>query len=68
MLRSLLLAALFTLLSGCTGLASLADSLNERQVQSCIQWQGHISSLGGGVQVRGVTATGGVPLASCVGG
>ena len=58
------------LLSGCTGFASLAETLNERQVQSCIRWQGF---AGGGwpgvpqVQVQGMTATGGVTLAQCIG-
>lgn len=58
------------LLSGCAGFASLAETLNERQVQSCIRWQGF---AGGGwpgvpqVQVQGMTATGGVTLAQCIG-
>ena len=62
---SLLLA-----LQGCTGFASLAQTLNERQVQSCIRWQGFAGGGWPGVpqmQVYGVTATGGVSLAQCVG-
>ena len=56
--------------SGCSGLASLADSMNARQIQSCIRWQGII---GGGwpgvpqIQAQGVTATGGMDLMQCVG-
>ena len=62
---------LLFVLQGRSGFASLAHTLNERQVQSCIRWQGF---AGGGwpgvpqVQVYGVTATGGVPLAQCTGG
>ena len=65
----MLIVALF--LSGCAGLSSLADTMNARQIQSCIRWQGF---AGGGwpgvpqVQVYGMTATGGVSLAQCTGG
>ena len=64
------LLLLLVSMQGCSGLYSLVDALNERQVQSCIRWQGF---AGGGwpgvpqVQVYGVTATGGVTLAQCVG-
>ena len=57
-------------MSGCAGLSSLADTINERHIQSCIRWQGF---AGGGwpgvpqVQMHGVTATGGVTLAMCLG-
>ena len=57
-------------LSGCSGFASLAETLNARNVQSCIRWQGII---GGGwpgvpqIQAQGVTATGGIDLTHCVG-
>ena len=57
-------------LNGCAGLSSLADTMNARQIQSCIRWQGF---AGGGwpgvpqVQVYGVTATGGVRLETCTG-
>ena len=49
----LLLALLGT---GCTG--TLVDRLNERHVRSCIWWSG----LG----ARGVSATGGADLATCL--
>lgn len=42
---------------GCTGW--LVDGLEQRQVQSCVWFTG---PLGG----HGVTATGGVPLATCL--
>ena len=45
-------------LSGCTGW--LVEGLEQRQVQSCVWFAG---PLGGG---HGVTATGGVPLATCL--
>ena len=57
-------------LNGCAGFASLAETLNARNVQSCIRWQGF---AGGGwpgvpqVQVHGITATGGAKLETCVG-
>ena len=69
-MRFLVLLSLLVMLSGCTGFASLAETLNARNVQSCIRWQGF---AGGGwpgvpqVQVNGVTATGGVTLAMCLG-
>ena len=56
--------------SGCAGLSSLAHTMNERKIQSCIRWQGF---AGGGwpgvpqVQLNGITATGGVTLAMCLG-
>jgi len=70
MCRFILIGVGIFLLSGCTGLSSLMQDLNTRQVQSCIYWQGF---AGGGwpgvpqVQVRGITATGGVPLKQCAG-
>ena len=57
-------------LSGCSGFASLAETLNARNVQSCIRWQGVI---GGGwpgvpqIQAQGVTSTGGMDLMQCAG-
>ena len=56
--------------SGCSGLSSLADTLNERKIQSCIRWQG---IMGGGwpgvpqIQAQGVTSTGGIDLMQCAG-
>lgn len=49
--------------SGCTGLASLADTLNTRQVTSCLWYQG---AAGPYAHVTGVTATGGAKLELCV--
>lgn len=46
------------LCTSCTG--ALVDALEQRQVQSCLFFAG---PLGGGY---GVTATGGVPLATCL--
>ena len=37
----ILLSAVIAL-SGCSGLASLAQTMNERHIQSCIRWQGII--------------------------
>ena len=54
------LAVLLTLLcGGCTG--PLVAALDKRDVASCIWWS--TSPLTG---THGVTATGGVPLATCL--
>lgn len=52
------LVFLCLLLTGCT--SQLVDALEERQVASCIWWSGALTGA------RGVTATGGVPLATCL--
>lgn len=54
---------------GCASFASFAETLNARQVQSCIKGQGFLGGVwaGGQVQVQGVTATGGVGLRQCLG-
>lgn len=60
--RSLLL--LLTLaLGGCSGLASLAETMNERNFQSCLWYQG---AAGPYAQLIGVTATGGADLRTCL--
>ena len=51
-----LLLLLALLLAGCHG--ALVDALEQRQVASCVWWSGPFG--------RGVTATGGVPLATCL--
>lgn len=50
-------------LSGCTGVASLTAALNDRQVTSCLWFQG---AAGPYATVLGVTATGGTPLQHCL--
>lgn len=69
--ESLRLGGLLLLLAsiGCTSFASFANTLNERQVQSCIKWSGFVggSLAGGVVQVVGLTATGGATLRMCQG-
>ena len=53
------LLALFCLLTGgCTGV--LVHALEERQVASCVWWST------GPFGTRGVSATGGMPLAECL--
>jgi len=47
------------LLTGCTG--RLVEALNERQIASCVWWESRPFS-----GVRGVTATGGADLATCL--
>ena len=48
---------------GCTSFASLANTLNDRQVQSCLFYQGMVGPY---AHVRGITATGGAPLDVCL--
>lgn len=58
------------MLTGCTSLASLAETMNERKISSCIKWQGFVGGpmVGAQVQVQGITATGGATLRMCQGG
>jgi hypothetical protein len=53
-----LVCLLAVLLTGCHG--QVIDALEQRQVQSCVWWTTPI--LG----TRGVSATGGLPLATCL--
>lgn len=62
-MRDVLLWVLCLGFSGCTGLASLAETLNTRQVTSCLWYQG---AAGPYAQVTGVTATGGAKLDLCL--
>lgn len=71
LLHGLLAGALLWGLSGCSGFASMADSLNQRQVKSCLYYEGFAGGGWPGVpqmRVRGVTATGGVAFETCIGG
>lgn len=54
-----LLLLLVLLQSGCTGM--LVATLERRQIQSCVWWGGDLLT-----GARGVTATGGVPMATCL--
>lgn len=56
-LQALLLLACL-LCTSCTG--ALVDALEERNVSSCIWWSGALTGA------HGVTATGGVPLQTCL--
>ena len=53
------LALLALLLTGCHG--HLIDALNERHAASCVWWETRPFGA-----ARGVTATGGVPIAACL--
>jgi hypothetical protein len=52
-----------TLCAGCTDVASLAATMNDRQIQSCLYLMG---SYGPFVGVRVVSATGGASLKECL--
>lgn len=63
MWKVVILVGLLASLMGCNGIASLADTLNTRQMTSCLWYQG---AAGPYAQVTGVTATGGASLETCV--
>ena len=57
----------FTLL-GCQGYLSLVEGLNQRELQSCIRYNGSMrvgAVSGGHVAISGLTATGGAPIDTC---
>ena len=57
-------ALLMLALQGCAGgFMTLIEGLNERQVQSCIKYEGNAGPY---LRVMGVTATGGVKLMDCL--
>lgn len=60
--RICLLVAI-TLLTSCTSVASLAETLDKRHVQSCVWAMG---SYGPFVGVHLVSATGGATIAECL--
>jgi hypothetical protein len=58
--------ALCLALAGCGSYRGFIDSLNERQLTSCVEYQGTIGNLvTGGGYIRGLSATGGAELAEC---
>lgn len=69
-MKKFLCLLLLPFLSGCTGLASLAETMNDRQIKSCLYWSGFVGGALNGVQaqVKGVTSTGGVSFDTCLGG
>lgn len=69
LLTGLLILSL--LFSACSGYRQFIDSLNERKLQSCIQFDGSIRASGslfasGHVALEGVTATGGATMEQCL--
>lgn len=65
-MKSLSLCLFLLCLTGCaSSVASLAETLNQRNVQSCLWYQG---SAGPYAHIQGVTATGGLPVAQCLEG
>lgn len=62
-MRLLLLLSVCSLCVGCASFTSLGATLNERHVQSCVYTQGGYGLF---AQVRVVSATGGVPLDTCL--
>jgi hypothetical protein len=69
MLHWILITAVALLWTGCVTspdsekISTYASRLNERNVQSCLSYQGNIGPY---VSIRGITATGGVDLATCL--
>ena len=67
--RGLLLLVSVLLLTGCTSFASLVQSLNERELKSCVKWGGSIAAgagMGGQGMVQALTVTGGLSIAECI--
>lgn len=58
------------ILFGCTSYLKFIDGLNEREVQSCLEYNGAISTGTGfgssSGSLRGITATGGASLETCL--
>lgn len=57
------------LLTGCTSFASLVQSLNERELKSCVKWGGSIAAgagIGGAGAVQALTLTGGMSMDDCI--
>lgn len=57
-----------SLLTSCNSYAKFIDTLNERNVSSCVVWVGQFTAgtlWGGAVNVRGITVTGGADLPAC---
>ena len=51
--------------SSCTSVGRLAETLNARELQSCLWYTGNAGPY---AMVRGVTATGGVAIRECLRG
>ena len=65
---ALLWVGIFTM-TGCTSFNSLVQTLNERQLASCIKWQGSMSAgagIGASGAVQAVTITGGMTMDDCL--
>lgn len=63
-MKLLCLISLSLLMTACTNWTSFMQSLNERQIQSCLYYEGHAM---GYMRLKGITATGGVKLSECRG-
>lgn len=69
MMGTLAVLMLTALCAGCTSLQSLITVLEQRQVSSCIYYEGYVHGvvIGQGIgNVRGVVATGGATIDVCV--
>lgn len=69
-MRRLLWSLLCTMLVGCNSYERFVETLNERQITSCIQGDlalhGTFGAGGASGAVRVYTATGGAPMADCL--
>lgn len=66
-MRSVLWALLLAL-NGCAGVAQLAETLQAREVRSCLRYEVTTSGQWTGThsRVMGITATGGVAMEDCI--
>lgn len=67
-MRLMLIMAVAVMLTGCSSYLKVIEGLNERQIQSCLRYDGAVSAgivFGANGALRGVTATGGADIAMC---
>ena len=68
-MHALLLVVLCLALTGCASFHSFIESLNERQLQSCIYYTGTLQAgavpASGSLYVRALSVTGGATIDQC---
>lgn len=67
-IRLAILAVAITTITGCSGYTRFIDGLNQRQIRSCLKYDGtaRIGGLMGGYgSLEGITATGGAEMQEC---
>ena len=71
MFYRIIVLLLLLMLCGCASgsYAKFIEGLNERQITSCVRYQGSMRAggitTGGSVAIQGITSTGGADLKTC---